>query len=115
VGWLAETREVFFHDLRWLYATRNLTIHRGQSALPGDVQLAISASGLADLTLEFLGAWYGAAAEHLPSASAAAPAQIVATLDQRCRDIEDHLRKRHSSARLLAEHLTSPTSNGWDR
>lgn len=113
--WLEDMKRRYEWELNWLYATRNLTVHSGQLTVHGDVQLASVASGLADLTLEFLGSWYAIAALNKPQSASDSPVQVTATLDDRCLALVDHLRARHALSRMHAEHLTSCTSNGWDR
>lgn len=113
--WLTDTAATFFAELRWLYATRNLTIHTGQIALPGDAETAQAASGLADLALEFLGSWYSTATRQGDPAAHSPPARIVDDLQRRSVDVAAHLKARHALTRFHAEHLTSPTSTGWDR
>lgn len=94
--WLRSTKVRYRDELEWLYATRNLTIHTGQLSVYGDVQLASAASGLADLTLEFLGSWYATAADKKPAAVADSPEQIVRELAQRHSEVERHLGARHA-------------------
>jgi hypothetical protein len=113
--WLDDMQARYKQELDWLYATRNLTIHSGQITVYGDIQLASAASGLADLTLEFLGSWYATAEAKKRSALSDTPTQIVDCLDQRRSELVRHLRARHALSRLHAEHLTSCTSTGWDR
>ena len=115
-GLLEELEETYRHELRWLYATRNMTLHSGKMTAPGESQLAIAASGFADLALEFLGSWYGTAnAVGLKAKANKSPKEVVDELAQRRKDIADHLRQGNDLHRLHAEHLTSCTSDGWDR
>ncbi|MEU3497581.1 hypothetical protein ABZ747_29330 [Kitasatospora cineracea] len=112
--WLQQTAARFEWMLDWLYVTRNLALHNGVFESAADALDVHGARALVDMTLEFLGNWYQAAvAENSDRVDWSAP-EIIRHLSIRQGDIIKEL-KSAVALQLNAAHLTSPTSNGWDR
>ena len=112
--WLEEIQGRLTAMLDWLYAVRNLALHTGSFESTSDELDAHGACALVDMALEFLGNWYQAAAVHDPAKASWSAMRIVDELSNRQQNLINELRAATCS-RLNAQHLTSPTSTGWDR
>ncbi|MEY9855071.1 hypothetical protein ABH935_000670 [Catenulispora sp. GAS73] len=112
--WLEECQGRFKAMLNWLYTIRNLALHTGSFESESDELDAHGACALVDMTLEFLGNWYQAAAAHDPAKAGWSAMQIVDELSVRQQNLIKEL-KGATSSHLNAQYLTSPTSSGWDR
>ncbi|MFJ3644442.1 NB-ARC domain-containing protein [Streptomyces murinus] len=56
--WLDRQAGTYRGVLEWLYATRNMVIHRGHFTAPSDELTAHAARGIVDMALEFLSNWH---------------------------------------------------------
>lgn len=98
-----------------LYVARNLAFHDGVFSHHADKSLAHAGVMLADLTLEILGNWYKAEAQIRPSAPPTPADRVVQLLATRHTNLIDALRVAVDARRLSVQHITGPTSDGWDR
>jgi hypothetical protein len=99
-----------------LYALRNMAVHVGAFAMPGDFTSARAAVAFADVALEFLGNWYEVARrEQLHDKLGMSAETVIESLAVRCRELVAEMRSLPVAHSLNISHLTSPTSNGRDR
>jgi hypothetical protein len=106
----------FKTGLTSLYAIRNLAFHGGVFSHHGDVLLGYTGIAIVDLAMEFIGNWYTVETRTMaPGSNASTPIQVVDALAQRATKLSTDLRRATTLERLNLTHLTSPTSNGWDR
>lgn len=111
--WIEDTEKRFKASLDWLYALRNTALHDGQFASTTDMLDVHAGRALVDLTLEFLGNWFGHIA-NTPQQPACPAITVIGHLANRQETVIAHLRGGALDG-LNVTHLTSPTSTGWDR
>jgi len=104
----------FEMSLDWLYALRNTALHDGQYTITTDMLDVHAGRALVDLTLEFLGNWYGPAADSVPERANWTALTVISHLAERQRTVVAKL-SGGTRIELNVTHLTSPTSTGWDR
>lgn len=113
-GWIEDSARRFKEGLDWLYALRNTALHDGRFASKTDMLDAHAGCAFVDLTLEFLGNWYGQGTTVNPERAAWTAIKVIHHLAERQQFVVAKLRAGVREG-LNVTHLTSPTSNGWDR
>lgn len=113
--WLEDTNGRFEVNLNWLYALRNTALHDGRFTSATDMLDVHAGRALVDLTLEFLGNWYEhTSPQTVPDRARWPASEVIDHLATRHETVVAELR-RGTRTGLNVTHLTSPTSNGWDR
>lgn len=112
--WIDDTARQFENSLSWLYALRNTALHDGRFISATDALDAHAGRGIVDLTLEFLGNWYGQAASASTESGGLKAIEVIRCLAERQQTVLVQLRSGTRTG-MNVTHLTSPTSNGWDR
>ncbi|MFD3883324.1 hypothetical protein [Streptomyces microflavus] len=110
--WLDRQAGTYRGVLEWLYATRNMVIHRGHFTAPSDELTAHAARGIVDMALEFLSNWH--TVERARAVSDTPAKDVYGHLGNRLTQLVDKL--AHSSATcrpLRVDHLTGPDSTWW--
>lgn len=113
--WLTEHESRFERLLISIYASRNMTMHSGVFATPGDAVLGRGAELVTDVLMEVLGNWYRHSRGG-PGEPDLAP-QVIRELAKRYEDLRSKMAKATGPAyELNLAYLTSPgASVGWDR
>ncbi|WP_280454361.1 hypothetical protein [Nocardia brasiliensis] len=112
--WIEDNAKRFEENLSWLYVLRNTALHDGRFKTSTDMLDVHAGRALVDLTLEFLGNWYGPAVKSAPERADWTAIEVISHLAERQTTIAAKLRSG-TRKHLNLGHLTSPTSTGWDR
>ncbi|MFG2821613.1 hypothetical protein ACGFX4_19555 [Kitasatospora sp. NPDC048365] len=110
--WLDGQAGTYRGILEWLYATRNMVIHRGHFTAPSDELTAHAARGIVDMALEFLSNWH--TVERARAVSETSAEDVYRCLGQRLADVLDKLGEPSATCQALrVDYISGPDSTWW--
>ncbi|WP_132836157.1 hypothetical protein [Streptomyces sp. BK205] len=111
-NWLEIQAGTYRSVLEWLYATRNMVIHKGHFTAPSDELTAFAARGVVDMALEFLSNWH--TVERARAGRETPAAEVYQRLGDRLTDVITELRRPGAACHSLrVDYLTGPDSTWW--
>ncbi|MDX3065774.1 hypothetical protein PV518_26940 [Streptomyces sp. ND04-05B] len=111
-AWLDRQAGTYQGVLEWLYAARNMVIHRGRFTAPSDELTAHAARGIVDMALEFLSNWH--TVERARAVSETPAKDVYRHLGERLTQLVDELGRPGATCRpLRVDHITGPDSTWW--
>ncbi|MET9550318.1 hypothetical protein ABZY36_34175 [Streptomyces sp. NPDC006627] len=112
-NWLKARATTYRGVLEWLYATRNMVIHRGHFAAPSDELTAHAARGVVDMALEFLSNWH--TVERARGSSETPAAEVFRRLGDRLTDVITELsRPCVAWCAIRVDYISGPDSTWWN-
>jgi hypothetical protein len=112
-NWLAQQVGTYQGVLEWLYATRNMVIHRGHFTAPSDELTAHAARGIVDMALEFLSNWHSV--ERARAASETPSAEVYLHLGDRLTQLIAELTGPGAVCHSLrVDHISGPDQAWWN-
>lgn len=112
-NWLEHQASTYQGILEWLYATRNMVIHRGHFTAPADELTAHAARGIVDMALEFLSNWH--TVERARGVSETPAAEVYRHLGDRLTRLITELGGPGAVCRSLrVDHISGPDQGWWN-
>lgn len=110
--WLKRQTSMYRGVLEWLYATRNMAIHRGHFTAPSDELTAHAARGIVDMALEFVSNWH--TVERSRAVTETTAAEIYRHLGARLTELDTYLRTPGALCHhLRVDHISGPDPTWW--